>query len=180
MRIHWKYIRYYVCTIFSRQWSIFNIFSCDQAALRTLLSVCPSVCLFVCQLSVRLWHLFHNVPVIVSSWIFQELLPLTKVVSMKRSRSEVKVAEVKTQPSRFRTVTLVWIHIWWWMMQKAWCCIGEVPCCFSQSSIKFQGHTAKKNRRFFYPNLAFSDCNFKFINGYKMILKAWSSIEKGP
>ena len=32
----------------------------------------------------------------------------------KRSRSKVKVTEVITQLSRFRTVTPVWIHIWWW------------------------------------------------------------------
>ena len=29
-------------------------------------------------------------------------------------RSKVKVTEVMTRLSRFRTVTLVWIHIWWW------------------------------------------------------------------
>ena len=29
-------------------------------------------------------------------------------------RSEVKVTEVNTQLSCFRTVTPVWIHIWWW------------------------------------------------------------------
>ena len=29
-------------------------------------------------------------------------------------RSKVKVTEVTTQLNRFRTVTLVWIHIWWW------------------------------------------------------------------
>ena len=29
-------------------------------------------------------------------------------------RSKVKVTEVTTQLSRFRTVTPVWIHIWWW------------------------------------------------------------------
>ena len=29
-------------------------------------------------------------------------------------RSKVKVTEVKTQLSHFRTVTPVWIHIWWW------------------------------------------------------------------
>ena len=50
-------------------------FSCDQAALRTLQSVRPSI---------RLWHIFHNVPVIVTSWNFQELLPLTKVMSMQK------------------------------------------------------------------------------------------------
>ena len=29
-------------------------------------------------------------------------------------RSKVKVTEVMTQLSHFRTVTPVWIHIWWW------------------------------------------------------------------
>ena len=29
-------------------------------------------------------------------------------------RSKVKVTEVTTQPNRFRTVTPVWIQIWWW------------------------------------------------------------------
>ena len=32
----------------------------------------------------------------------------------------------------------------WIMMHKAWCSIGEVPYCFSRSSIKFQGHTGWK------------------------------------
>ena len=31
----------------------------------------------------------------------------------KGQRSKVKVTEVTTQLSRFRTVTPVWIHIWW-------------------------------------------------------------------
>ena len=35
---------------------------------------------------------------------------MTEVMSMQK----VKVTEVKTQFSRFRTVTPVWIHIWWW------------------------------------------------------------------
>ena len=29
-------------------------------------------------------------------------------------RSKVKVTEVTTQLNRFRTVTPIWIHIWWW------------------------------------------------------------------
>ena len=60
-----------------------NVFSCDQAALRMAISVCPSVRLSVCP-SVRLLHLFDNVPIIVSSWNFQELLPMTKVMSMQK------------------------------------------------------------------------------------------------
>ena len=29
-------------------------------------------------------------------------------------------------------------------MHRAWCCLREVPYCFSRSSVKFQGHAAKK------------------------------------
>ena len=43
------------------------------------LSVCPSVGLSVC-----LSHLFDYVPIIVSSWNFQKLLPMTKVRSMQK------------------------------------------------------------------------------------------------
>ena len=49
------------------------------------LSVCPSV---------RPSHLFHHVPIIVSSWNFQELLPMTKVTSMQK---------VKVRGKRSRT-----------------------------------------------------------------------------
>ena len=45
------------------------------------LSVCPSVCP-----SDRLLHLFYNVPVIVSSWHFQELLPMTEVMSIEKAK----------------------------------------------------------------------------------------------
>ena len=67
-----------------------NIFSCDQAALWMVFSVCLSVCLSVCPS-----HLFDYVPIIVSSRYFQELSPRTRVTSMQnvkvrgqRSRSQ--------------------------------------------------------------------------------------------
>ena len=44
------------------------------------------------------------------------------------------------------------------MMHIAWCCLEEVPYCFSRSSVKFQGHTALKIVEF-DPNWAFPDCN---------------------
>ena len=47
------------------------------------------------------------------------------------------------------------------MMHKAWSSIEEVPYCFSRSSVKFQGHTDKKNVDF-DPNGAFPDCNLSF------------------
>ena len=55
------------------------VFSCDQAALWMVQSVCLSVRLSVCPS-----HLFHYVPIIISSWNFQELLPMTEVMSMQK------------------------------------------------------------------------------------------------
>ena len=58
-------------------------FSCDQAAIWLVqsvrLSVRPSI-----RPSVCLSHLFHHVPIIVSSWNFQELLPWSKVMSVQK------------------------------------------------------------------------------------------------
>ena len=73
-----------------------------------------------------------------------------------RSRSEVKVTEVKTQFSSFRTVTPIWIHIW--RRNDAQSLIWHKPYCFPRSSIKFQGHTGQKINDL-DPNLAFPDCN---------------------
>ena len=75
------------------------IFSCDQAALQMVFSVRPSVRLSVClsvRLSVCLSHLFHHVPIIVSSWNFQELLPWSKVMSMQK----VKVRGQRSRSQR--------------------------------------------------------------------------------
>ena len=44
------------------------------------------------------------------------------------------------------------------MMYIAWCCLEEVPYCFSRSSVKFQGHTALKIVEF-DPNWPFPDSN---------------------
>ena len=54
-------------------------------------SVRPSVCLSVC-----LSHLFDYVPIIILSWNFQELLPVTKVTSMQK----VKVRGQRSRSQR--------------------------------------------------------------------------------
>ena len=60
----------------------------QEAALRTLLSVCPFI-----RLSVRLWHLFHNVPLIIK---FSGVITIDKSgVHAKGMRSKVKVTEIK-------------------------------------------------------------------------------------
>ena len=113
------------------------------------LSVCPSVR----RSATPFWLCSHH----------RIIMKFSEVITDDRSdahakgqgqRLKFKVTEVKTQLSRFRTVTPVWIHIWWW----ASCCLGEMRYCFSRSSVKFQGHTAKKNVDF-DPIREFPDCN---------------------
>ena len=77
----------------------------------------PSVCLCVC-LSIRLsvtpfWLCSHHRIVMT----FLGVITNDKSDVHARGqgqRSKVKVTEVNTQLNRFRTVTPVWIHIWWW------------------------------------------------------------------
>ena len=89
------------------------IFGCDQAALWMVQSVRPSVRLSV-RPSVRPSHLFDYVPINVSSWRVITNDKSDVHAKSQGQRSKVKVTEVTTQLNRFRTVTPVWIHIWWW------------------------------------------------------------------
>ena len=87
---------------------------CFLAATKQLyewyfLSVRLSVCLSVTPF----WLCFHHCIIMKFSGF------ITKVqgnvhVKGQGQRSKVKVTEVTTQLNRFRTVTPVWIHIWWW------------------------------------------------------------------
>ena len=89
------------------------IFSCDQAALWMVFSVCLSVCPSVCLSVTPFWLCSHH----------RIIMKFSGVITNDKSdvhakgqgqRSKVKVTEVNTQLNRFRTVTPVWIHIWWW------------------------------------------------------------------
>ena len=71
--------------------------------------------------------------------------------------AKVKVTEIKTQLSRFRTITPVWFHIWWWNDAQCLVLFRRGALLISRSSVKFQGHTAKKNHRFGH-KLDVSDC----------------------
>ena len=98
-------------------------FSCDQAALQMVFSVCLSVCLSVCP-SVRL-----SVTPFSPCSHHRIIMEFSGVITMVKSdvhakgqgqRSKVKVTEVNTQLSRFRTLTPVWIHIWQWNHADSW------------------------------------------------------------
>ena len=71
-------------------------------------------------------------------------------------RSKVKVTEVTTQLNRFRTVTPVWIHIWWWNDAYNVMLLRRGALLFFK--VNRQGHTALKIVEF-DPDWAFPDCN---------------------
>ena len=135
------------------------IFSCNQAALWMVQSVCPSVRQPVCLSATP----FHYVPVIVSSWNFQKLLSLTEVMSMRK----VKVGGQRSRSQRswpHLAVSGLYLQFEFAyggneMMHIAWCCLEEVPYCFSRSFVKFQGQAGQKIEDV-DPNWAFPDCNF--------------------
>ena len=97
-------------------------------------SVCPS-------------HLFDYAPIIISLWNFQESLPMTEVMSMQK----VKVRGQRSRSQRSNPNLAVsgpqlqFEFTYGDEMHIAWCCLEEVPYYFSRSSVKFQGHTAKKS-----------------------------------
>ena len=122
-------------------------FSCDQAVIWMVQSVCPSVCLPVCLL-----HLFHYVYIVVSSWHFQELWSMTEVmrkvkVTGQRSRSQrsnlsLGVSGLQLQfefTNGFET------------MHNAWRSIEDVPICFTRPCMNFQGPTGQKITIHFKP-----------------------------
>ena len=88
-----------------------SIFSCDQAALWMVqfirLSVRPSVCHTFFTMFPSSYH--HEI--FSSDYQWQKWC--------KRSRSKVKVTEVKTHLFCFRTITQDWIHIWWWNVAQS-------------------------------------------------------------
>ena len=73
------------------------------------LSVCLSVCLSVTPF----WLCSHHGIIMKFSGVITTDQGNVHA-NGQGQRSKVKVTEVTTQLNRFRTVTPVWIHIWWW------------------------------------------------------------------
>ena len=114
-------------------------FSCDQAALQMVFSVCPSVCPSVRPSVTPFWLCSHH----------RIIMKFSGIITSDRSdvhakgqgqRSKVKVTEVTTQLYCFRTVTPVWIHVWWWndaysliMLRRGALLFFKVICQISRS-----------------------------------------------
>ena len=143
------------------------IFSCDRAAL------CPSVCLSVTPF----WLCSHHLIITKLGDITNDKSDVhAKVLGQ---RSKVKVTEVTTQLNRFRPVTNIWIHIWWWKHVYGLMILrGGALLLFNVITQISRSHGSKKRR--IWPRLCVSGLllQFEFTNGYEMIHKAWSSIEE--
>ena len=128
------------------------IFSCDQAALRTLISVRPSVCLSVCP---SVSHSFLTM--FLSSYhleIFRSYYHWQSWCSCKRSRSKVKVTEVMTSFSPFRTGP-AWIHIWRWNDAQSLMLLRRGALLFFKVIRQISRSHGSKNRRI-WPRLGVS------------------------
>ena len=76
---------------------------------------------FVFSLKMSVRHTFFTMfPSSDRHEIFRSYYHGQKWGPCKRSRSKVKVTEVNTQLSCFRTLTPVWIHIWQWNHAHSW------------------------------------------------------------
>ena len=139
----------------------YSFFSCDQAALQMVFSVRPSVRLSVrpsVRPSVCLSHPFHHVPIIVSSWNFQELLPWSKEMSMQK----VKVRGQRSRSQRSTPnlavsglLTPVWIHIWQWNHAHSWKQHRRGALLFFKVIHQISRSQGSKNRRI-WPRLGVS------------------------
>ena len=102
--------------------------------------------------------------------IFRRLSPRTRVRSMQK-------VKVTTQLNRFRTVTQVWIHIWWWNDAYSLMMLRRGALFFKVIRQISRSHGSKKRQ--IWPRLVVSRL-FEFTNGYEMMHKAWRSMEKVP
>ena len=133
-------------------------FSCDQAALWMVQSVRPSVRLSVC-LSVRLsvtpfWLCSHHRIIMKFSGVFT-MVKSDVHAKGQVQRSKVKVTEVNTQLSRFRTLTPVWIHIWQWNHAHSWKQHRRGALLFFKVIRQISRSHGSKNRRI-WPRLGVS------------------------
>ena len=135
-----------------------NIFSCDQAAIWLVQSVRLSVRLSV-RPSVRL-----SVTPFSPCSHHRIIMKFSGVITMVKSdvhakgqgqRSKVKVTEVNTQLSRFRTLTPVWIHIWQWNHAHSWKQHRRGALLFLKVIRQISRSHGSKNRRI-WPRLGVS------------------------
>ena len=130
------------------------VFSCDQAALWMVFSVCPSICLSVCLSVTPFWLCSHHRIIMKFSGVITTDQGNVHAKGQGQ-RSKVKVTEVTTQLSRFRTVTPVWIHIWWWNDIYSLMLLRRGALLFFKVNCQIPRSHGAKNRRI-WPRLGVS------------------------
>ena len=145
-----------------------------SVCLSVCLSVRPSVCLSVTPF----WLCSHHRIIIKFSGVITTDQGDVHAKGQGQ-RSKVKVTEVTTQLSCFRTVTPVWIHIWWWNDIYSLILLRRGALLFFKVIRQISRSHGAKNRQI-RPRLGVSglELQFKSTNGYEMLHKAWSSIEE--
>ena len=131
------------------------IFSCDQAAIRLVQSVRPSVCPSV---SLSVCHTFSPCSHHCIIMKFSGIITMVKSdvhANGQGQRSKVKVTEVNTQLSRFRTLTPVWIHTWRWNHAHSWKQHRRGALLFFKVIRQISRSHGSKNRRI-WPRLGVS------------------------
>ena len=125
------------------------------------LSVCLSVAPFPPCSHHRIYH--HE--------IFGSYYQWQKWCPCKRSRSKVKVT---TQLNRFRTVTPVWIHIWWWNDAYSFIMLRRGALLFFKVIRQISRTRGSKNRRI-WPKVGVSGLSLQFEFTYddEMMQIAW-------
>ena len=117
-------------------------------------SVCPSVCLSVRPFVTPFWLCSHH----------RIIMKFSGVITSDKSdvhakgqgqRSKVKVTEVTTPLNRFRTVTPVWIHIWWWNDAYSLIMLRRGALLFFKVIRQISRSHGSKNRRI-WPRLGVS------------------------
>ena len=122
------------------------VFSCDQAALWMVQSVRPSVTPFsLCS--------HHRIIMKFSEVVTNDKCDVH--AKGQGQRSKVKVTEVTTQLNRFRTVTPVWIHIWWWNYTYSLMLLRRGALLFFKVIRQISRSHGAKNRRI-WPRLGLS------------------------
>ena len=86
--------------------------------------------------------------------------------------SKVKVTEVTTQLSRFRTVTPVWIHIWWW---------NDIYSLMSprRGALLFLAAT-KQLYKWYFPSVRLSVCLSHLFDYVPIIVSSWNFQKLSP
>ena len=137
---------------------MYFFFSCDQAALWMVqsvrLSVRPSVRPSVCLSVTPFWLCSHHCIIMKFSGVITSDKSDVHAKGQGQ-RSKVKVTEVTTQLNRFRTVTPVWIHIWWWNDAYSLMLLRRGALLFLKVIRQISRSHGSKNRRI-WPRLGVS------------------------